>query len=57
MQQAVETPTRPLERQLTLTVPVAQLETEIAERLRKLTRTVKMQGFRPGKVPLKMVER
>jgi len=36
---------------------VAQLEAEIAQRIKQLARTVKMQGFRPGKVPLKMVER
>ena len=57
MQQAVETKPSPLERQVKVAVPVAQLEADIAERIRKLARTVKMQGFRPGKVPLKMVER
>jgi trigger factor len=57
MQQAVETKPSPLERQLKVAVPVAQLEADIAERIKKLARTVKMQGFRPGKVPLKMVER
>jgi trigger factor len=57
MQQAVESNASPLERQLKVAVPVAQLEAEIAERLKKLARTVKMQGFRPGKVPIKMVER
>jgi trigger factor len=57
MQQAVETKASPLERQLKVAVPVEQLEAEIAERLKKLARTVKMQGFRPGKVPIKMVER
>lgn len=57
MQQAVETKPSPLERQLKVAVPVAQLEADIADRIRKLARTVKMQGFRPGKVPLKMVER
>jgi trigger factor len=57
MQQAVETKPSPLERQLKVAVPVAKLEAEIAERIRKLARTVKMQGFRPGKVPIKMVER
>jgi len=57
MQQAVETKSSPLERQVKVAVPVAQLEAEIANRLRKLARTVRMQGFRPGKVPLKMVER
>jgi trigger factor len=57
MQQAVETKPSPLERQLKVAVPVAQLQADIANRIRKLARTVKMQGFRPGKVPLKMVER
>ncbi len=57
MQQAVETKPSPLERQLKVAVPVAQLEAEIANRIKKLARTVKMQGFRPGKVPIKMVER
>ncbi|MBX3716005.1 MAG: trigger factor [Burkholderiales bacterium] len=57
MQQAVETKPSPLERQLKVAVPVAALEADIADRIRKLARTVKMQGFRPGKVPIKMVER
>jgi trigger factor len=57
MQQAVETKPSPLERQLKVAVPVAQLEADIAQRIKQLARTVKMQGFRPGKVPLKMVER
>jgi trigger factor len=45
----------PLERHLNLTVPAVEIESEIASRLRKLAKTVKMQGFRPGKVPLSMV--
>ena len=57
MQQAVETKPSPLERQLKVAVPVAALEADIADRIRKLARTVKMQGFRPGKVPIRMVER
>ena len=57
MQQAVQNTPSPLERNLTLSVPIAQIEAEIATRLKKLARTVKMQGFRPGHVPLKMVER
>ena len=57
MQQAVQNTPSPLERHLTVSVPVAQIEAEIESRLKKLARTVKMQGFRPGKVPLKMVER
>jgi trigger factor len=57
MQQAVQNSPSPLERNLTVSVPIAQLEAEINSRLKKLARTVKMQGFRPGHVPLKMVER
>jgi trigger factor len=57
MQQAVQNPPSPLERNITVSVPIEQIEAEIATRLKKLARTVKMQGFRPGKVPLKMVER
>jgi trigger factor len=57
MQQAVDVKPSALERQVRVAVPASQLETDIAERLKKLARTVKMQGFRPGKVPMKMVER
>src|SRR5688572_5877422 len=57
MQQAVQNTASPLERSLTVSVPVAAIESEIATRLKKLARTVKMQGFRPGHVPMKMVER
>ncbi|MGB8597901.1 MAG: trigger factor, partial [Burkholderiales bacterium] len=45
----------PLEKQLSLSLPVAQIEAEIENRLKRLSRTVKMQGFRPGKVPFKFV--
>lgn len=44
-----------LERRLSVSVPMTQIETEVAQRLARLTRTVKMPGFRPGKVPLKVV--
>ncbi len=57
MQQAVQGMSSTLERNITVSVPVEQIEAEIAARLKKLARTVKMQGFRPGHVPLKMVER
>ncbi len=57
MQQAVQNSPSPLERNITVSVPIAQIEAEIATRLKKLARTVRMQGFRPGHVPLKMVER
>ena len=57
MQQAVQNTPSPLERSLTVSVPIAQVEAEIATRLKKIARTAKMQGFRPGHVPMKIVER
>ncbi len=36
-------------------MPRAQIEGEIEKRLASLAKTVKLPGFRPGKVPLKMV--
>ncbi len=45
----------PLERRLTMAVPVADIERQVDERLKKLARSVRMPGFRPGKVPLKIV--
>ncbi len=44
-----------LERKITLTLPVGIIQTEVDSRLRKLARTVKMDGFRPGKVPMNVV--
>ena len=44
-----------LERRLDVALPAEQIEREIEQRLRKLSRTVRMDGFRPGKVPLKIV--
>jgi trigger factor len=44
-----------LERKITLTLPVSAIQTEVDARLKKLARTVKMDGFRPGKVPMNVV--
>jgi trigger factor len=44
-----------LERKITLTLPVAAVQSEVESRLKKLARTVKMDGFRPGKVPMNVV--
>ena len=44
-----------LERRLTMSVPMADIESEIQQRLARLAKNVKVPGFRPGKVPLKMV--
>lgn len=48
-------PASPLERRIDMTVPMADIEKEVEQRLKKMARTVKMPGFRPGKVPFKMV--
>ncbi len=45
-----------LGRRMTVTIDDANIEQAIAERLKALRPTVKMSGFRPGKVPMKMVE-
>ncbi|MGH8747307.1 MAG: trigger factor, partial [Burkholderiales bacterium] len=45
-----------LERRLSMSVPVEDIERQVDERLKKLARKVKMPGFRPGKVPLKLVQ-
>ncbi|MBB2777218.1 UNVERIFIED_ORG: trigger factor [Comamonas terrigena] len=44
-----------LERKITLSLPLAAIQTEVEARLKKVARTVKMDGFRPGKVPMNVV--
>ena len=44
-----------LERKVTLTLPINAIETEVDTRLKRLARQVKIDGFRPGKVPAKVV--
>ena len=44
-----------LERRLSMSLPVADVDRQVDDRLKKLARNVKMSGFRPGKVPMKMV--
>ncbi|ABF08765.1 trigger factor [Cupriavidus metallidurans] len=46
-----------LDRKVTLAIPKAEVQKETQERLARLSKTVKMSGFRPGKVPMKMVEK
>jgi trigger factor len=45
-----------LERRLSVSLPATDIDNEVESRLKRLSRTVKMHGFRPGKVPLKVVE-
>jgi trigger factor len=44
-----------LERRMEVQVPAERVEKAIDERLQKLSRTVRLKGFRPGKVPVKVV--
>jgi len=45
-----------LERRLNISVPAQDIDSEVSTRLRRLAQTVKMHGFRPGKVPMKVVQ-
>ena len=44
-----------LERRLHVTVPTSEIDGEIAKRLQKLAKTARISGFRPGKVPFKII--
>ncbi len=44
-----------LERRLSMSVPAEDVDRQVGDRLKKLARNVKMPGFRPGKVPMKLV--
>ncbi len=54
MATAVETLEK-LERRITIAVPLADVQTEVEKRLKQRAKTAKAPGFRPGKVPMKMV--
>lgn len=56
MQATVETLSN-LERRMTVSVPMKPIEEEVGQRLGRLARTVKMAGFRPGKVPMSLVQK
>jgi len=45
-----------LERRVSMRLPAEDIERQVDERLKKLARNVRMPGFRPGKVPLKLVQ-
>ena len=44
-----------LERKITLTLPTSVIQNEVNTRLKRLARQVKVDGFRPGKVPMNIV--
>lgn len=56
MQVSVET-TSPIERRMTIGVPAEKVDQEVAQRLQKTAKTVRINGFRPGKVPVNVVKK
>lgn len=56
MQVSVET-TSGLQRQLTVTVPAERIDTDVEKQVVQQARTRRMDGFRPGKVPAKVIKR
>ena len=54
MQVSIETMSK-LERRLTVGVPAETIDTQVEERLKQALKTVRLPGFRPGKVPLKIM--
>ena len=54
MQVSIES-TGALERRMEVSVPRERVEQAIDERLKRVSRTAKLKGFRPGKVPLKVI--
>ncbi|MGH8674021.1 MAG: trigger factor [Burkholderiales bacterium] len=44
-----------LERRVSMSVPIVEIDRRVEERLKQLARNVKLPGFRPGKVPMKIV--
>ncbi|MHB8248638.1 MAG: trigger factor [Acidithiobacillus sp.] len=47
----------PLEKRITVTVPAGSVEEEVTQRLRQKARSARLPGFRPGRVPMAVVER
>jgi trigger factor len=54
MQVSVES-TGSLERRIEVSVPKEQIEQAVDERLKRVSRTARLKGFRPGKAPIKVI--
>lgn len=54
MQVSVEN-TSALERRLTVQIPAEDIQGKVEERLRELSKQVRIKGFRPGKVPMNVI--
>jgi trigger factor len=57
MQVTVEKPETGLEHKINVTLPAGDLDSKVESRLAQMRRTVKMDGFRPGKVPMSIVKK
>lgn len=57
MQTNQDNPSTPpaLERRIDMSVPLTEIDRDVEQRLKRLARSVRMPGFRPGKVPFKLV--
>ena len=55
MQVSVEN-TGGLERRMTVQVPADRIDQEVGSRLESMSRTVRLDGFRPGKVPVRVIQ-
>jgi len=56
MQVSVET-TQGLQRKMTIALPAEDINSAVTERLQSLSKTTKMNGFRPGKVPFNVLKK
>lgn len=56
MQVSVET-TQGLERRLTISVPADAVDSAVKSRLQQLAKTQRINGFRPGKVPVSVIKK
>lgn len=56
MQVSVESPSK-IQRRVTIVVPVEQMDQAYDQRIIKLSKTIKINGFRPGKVPVDVVKK
>ena len=57
MQVTLEKPEQGLEHKMTVTFPSSDLNASVEKRLNEIRRTIKMDGFRAGKVPLNVVKK
>src|SRR6516162_1175786 len=55
--QITETTAEGLKREFKIVVPAGDIDSQISRRLGEIARTFRMPGFRPGKVPMQILQR